>query len=647
MKEAVRPSRQEIPYLGSIHQKVIWGDQTQSPEYIRERQEFDARFEAAEKYRNQHPPILPTQQESHYNGLNASHSQLVKLGNDLNTQHRKAQTYHELIIIDAVKTGIELAIHDAIRKKIDLLRKHGAGIEPTLALLELADFDTTTVTMKNGNISFVDFEKFNVKSNTSPVPYFEFLVDTNLASRRGIYTQIVESNNKGLMGKCPHIALHKAQRMPLMALHTFQADIKEIDTFALSLPPISKLAIQNTKALIEGSKAVREAIVQTFMNPKSPHFSEFAEVVKKYLMGERDEQIYALITLGLNDLDITRKLFRAATKFSASGEGGELYSLLLRSMNEIFDVYPSAADMPTIDDVPKMLQNGAENEFPVPSMAELGTVVGKIFTHASQREYTLDPENIPWEQLVEPVGLKVLFGNKPKQFIVELEYEDEIGEKIRLKLSFDTEKHVFDWSFLEGPQDPSMHIMTKAAIAQTKKILDIIQTNTTQLALQKKAERKGREQQVPQPKATKEPEAYIPRQKTERTPQSQAMTPILQALAEIQEPKTEGLPKRTIILPDEEKLAKLLAEVAEYDREKVLEGINRFNQHGGTGFKALTSEGTPKFELKIGSQSTKKGIRVILLPSESEKGEQNFEIYGIWYRGETFKRHRKKKLDAI
>lgn len=648
MTEAVRSSGQEMPYLGNLDQKVIWGNQTQSPEYIREIQEFNLRFYAAEKNINQNPPLLPTQQVSHYNKLNFFHSKLVELGNDLNKKHRSAQTHHEIITIDAIKTGIELAIHDAIRNKIGLLRKYGIGIEPTLTFLELSDFDATTVTIKIGEISFADFEKYNPKSNQSPVPFFEFLINTHLASRRGTYTQIVESNNDGLMNQYPHIALYKAQRMPLLALNTFQTDIKEIDTFASSLPPFSKQAIQHTKDLIEASKAVRQVIVQTIMDPKSPHFSELVEVVKKYLMGDRDEQIYALLTLGLNDPDITRKLYRTATKFSASEEGEDVYALLLRSMNKILDVYPSTTNMPTIDDVPKMLQNGAENEFSVPSMTEHGKTVGKIFTHASQREYTLDPENIPWEKLVEPARVTVVFGNKPKQFTITLEYEDEIGEKIRLTLSFDTEKQRFDWSFLEDPQDPSMHVMTKAAIAQTKIILDAIQANTTQFALQKEAERQAKkEQPVSQSRVKKTPEAYIPRPKAERALQPQAITPIMQALAEIQQAETKGPPKRTIILPDEENLAKLLAEVAEYDREKVIEEVKRFNAQGGSGFKALTSEGTPKYELKIGSHSAKKGIRVILLPSESEKGNQHFEIYGIWYRGETFKRHRKKKLDAI
>jgi hypothetical protein len=635
-----------LPFLIDSTLPVSWGEVTESPQLTIEKAEIEARMRRCMSGMG-YPTLRPVDAKQ-YGKLQDRADAIATVKGALLHHYFEASSVFNQIIIDALKTGIEINERENALKRLEILERNGLSSSPTAEAIRFIDFKDTVVGIKIGDVCLADFARINPRKPFSVGHYFDYLLKAAVLGRRRSYQEVLKDNEVGFMADYPRIAEVRIHEMAVQAINTIQAPVDNVERFVSKKIRIFTDVSENAKAVIEGANAVGQSAFSILTNPDSEQFLDMSTRIGVCLLGERDERIYTLFLLGLTNLDSLREMYRVAEK-NKNGKEGEFYSLMLASLDDLIEEYPTAENLPSYDEVSFVINEDETIEDRVPELTEFGQIIGSTFSKTNQRDFNFDPEEINWGALVKPQSVEIRFGNRPKQFLIRLLYENEIGEKLNFETSYDTEKQTMDWTFLQSPDDLRLLSVKKALLLGTKTILLKVQDRVIADLEEKGRLKLARTQSLPAApiRPSKAPYVPTPKEVKESENPQVVMTPIMRALQELQQPAEVGI-KNHINLPDEKKLNELLEEIAEYDRSKVITDLTAYNESNvGQGIKPLVTDGEQVFERKIGSKGAHKGIRVLVTIATSSDGHRNFDIYRIWYRGNAFKRHRRKQLNEL
>lgn len=375
------------------------------------------------------------------------------------------------------------------------------------------------------------------------------------------------------------------------------------------LSSTEKEIIEKAREMVKRISKIKPNIYSTILNPTSPEFPLLKDEVERYL-SEEDIYIKTLVIkyLGLDTAENIAYGYRRAKELTQNNnENSAFYARLTNSIREHIEEIPSAMNVLTKDDLPSLIDAEISlDNVDIPTLEDLRKQSMPLSQKPLRPVYSIDPQSINWKNLVPPTWARFGFYNGgTRKFIVGLYYQNEDGESLYLPIWCDTRKGEFDWGFMEAPDDPEMKDMRDAALLATQSILTDVQRRIDAEHQERQREREARMQiQRPaQGRKVRSGEQYVPRQKEERQERPMPPTPIQEILeGQFILPVRKGV-KRYISLPEEEGIRSMMEGFSEENQNRIIAGINRFNERGTGKFKPLEvieHDGKPAWELRVG-----------------------------------------------
>lgn len=421
---------------------------------------------------------------------------------------------------------------------------------------------------------------------------------------------------------------------------------KTVDDHGLRLKGLAQESLQKGNNLVTATESFQESICAAILDPTSPSFPSLKDAISFY-MNESDEKIAVTLLQVLTRGNYTKipNLYRKAKDLTRAKDGhAEFYKNFSDLIREFADAIPYTTTIHTEDDLYEVFDahkdNSKQNVYP--SFEDLEKTIGAIFSKSSTRAFDIDPNKIDWAGIVPPRRVKIEFEQRPSSFKVYLKYQNLAGESTTIEYDFDVKKKIFDWSFIETPdENEQMQLYCDAANSATGELLNHVKQTTEDEYRRKQQQKKVRYKITPvQQVKTVKPE-YVPSEKPEKDkPVKKVLSPIQRALLERSEKESQPAVTTYIALPEDEELVRMIASLATVDRQEVIGSVREFNERGIGTFKklkALGPDGQALYSLRV-SGSVRGGIRVLLEENEPIGSKRVFSPIDIGYRKDIYRR---------
>lgn len=551
----------------------------------------------------------------------------------------------ENIMESSLRVGARIEINDGLENFRRLLPS--TGLKPEVAELvdeaiEIAGFaDLGSVTVPVKDISIADVMSDKKWKEIGAARILDWVMTASLARRR-VNLNMIFPEDYPLAESYPQLAMSHVHDASFAMNNAFNLKVSSIEKIG-KLPGLA-IAQRGMVRFARRFAEIRGMFKVQLFNPDSGSFGDFSAVVNKYLNGERDEAIMVLHKLGLNDIAPTVSSYRRSRELVMMNNNPEFFGLFGDAVKDIVEEgrLSEAFYIPTQDDLVGILdeEKGIEPVAEPAAYVAMATQVSSIFQRKSVPEYDFDVAKVDWGNLVPPQKATIKFQPRPHKFSIELGWRNEVGESLYVNLSFDTRGNKFDWSFLEGSEDPSMAAMKGSSFVLAQNMLRIMDADIrTQLEEKRRVELAKRA-----PTSTKsvkrernEDEVYGLRKVVKREARQTKLTVVqattLEAPTEI---------KKEISIPEKEDLEPMLAALGSIDQGIVRVALDDFNEKGIGKFtrkKSRDEDGEPLYTLAVGC-TTPKGVRVLVKESSSSAGSRTFEIIDIRYRKDIYRKAR-------
>lgn len=550
----------------------------------------------------------------------------------------------------AVKAGAMLythAVFEQMRRFTQEQRSLPSIPEAISEALEILDFAYAgAVVVPIGDISISDLANGEAEKRKNLSELFSYLNEVVLMGIRGDFGKGLPTFPSELMRLFPETT--KDAVYEAVAMLTAGLGLSNMGSEAIrERLPYPKKEFKGTLRMLgrfgDRLDVIRERILEVILDPNTQEHPFLREVFLKYLRNGRNTRIVTLVTAGIRSLTEVQKVYRAAREYEMRDVDPEFYMLLANSTRELIEegFLINAWSILTSDDLPAIL-NGDSGFYvvrEVPRLEEFGRIVFSTFSKTSECEYDINPSDIQWGRLVVPTSVSVEFDrNRPSKFTSRFFWKNDLGEETNLEVTVDIKKDIFDWSFLEHPSDSDMQEMRETMTQAIGQMLLKIEEDVLVRHREKQEAKKASAQEPPLKRPPRErvtDEVYRLRKqaKKEAREANGAKNVGATSLEEIIEER--GV-KRTIFLPPEEELAKMLNNLSSADREVVLREIDDFNIRGAGRLKR--KRGKSKKGEVLYSFSPKREIRVLLTEVKSGDNGRTFAIADIRYRKEVYRK---------
>lgn len=407
---------------------------------------------------------------------------------------------------------------------------------------------------------------------------------------------------------------------------------------------IAREIIDKTKQITGGARHHIENTHNTLLDPRSSDFIALKKQVEMWLLkNDASASIPVMHRVGFiknifYDYRMAKKLAQADINNSS-----DFYKLLSQSLLEYAQSRLTEEGYLTSDDIPTILDTDQIVPGDTPSIDDLKKTANAIFLKSRKSEYTINPEEINWKNLVPPAKVDVEFPMGNGRLInLILFYKNDKGESLQLKVYFDTKKNIMDWIFMDESDDPSMLDIKNAVMYASYEILN----NAAQQTEAEYQQKHRTKQVLTTPQSPRPKTEYVPREKEERKEQSRHLSAIEQILitriAGTPTPETPRV-KNQITLPDENQLEDLMNRISIPDRHIIITGLQRYNDEAVGEFimlKGENDEGEKIYRLRINA-GPRGGTRVLMQETKSEDTPQNtrqFKITDIGYRKNIYRK---------
>lgn len=539
-------------------------------------------------------------------------------------------------------TGSYLCALDSLRKMRTLAKgkRYELKFTPFLDLLEYRYAGPINIHIEG--VSLRDL--MDEKRELTPAQIYELIIGSDMLKRNKEHNKAQKENSENLQGMYPNFTKLQIELATSDVLAAIDIPKDTLSSYAVTKDDTQKESIEWSKRLIGRITSLHESIYKTLLNPESPNFLSMKGILENHLNKSWIEKMMAIYFLGLKSNSKIYELYRKSRSFSLEGNNSNFYKLLGKNILEYVDGL-SRKGILTKDDNIMILENENKEAKTTPMIENIRNIANGIFQKSSNVTYPIDTEKVNWGDLVKPTTCIVNFPQKnPRSITVNFHYENEEGEELDLKVSFDTKREQIDWSFIESPDDPEMKEMKNAVMFATKQIL---------LEIQKQAEKEWQEKQISKNptngKSITSPKnehatGYVPKEKEEKPEPQPVLTPIREVLeSNISLPQQEEV-RRHIILPLQEELDVMISSISSENQKMILNKLEEFNKEGKRRLKSLRPlqyKGKPVFELRSGD------FRILVTEASNGNGEKNgnahnFEIYKIENRREVFKKKHKE-----
>lgn len=504
-----------------------------------------------------------------------------------------------------------------------------------------------TQSIKIGGVPLRDFVN---DPNLPLASIYRTAVEAYLVRYNMSHTKVLEEDQTPLTISYPNLTKEFIENATgqIAGLYYFTPEFFELLSrqFLPQQSSAEKEIIAKARGMIKKMSSVKQNIYNTILNPASTEFSPLKATLEEYLSKE-DIRIktLAILYLGLNTADKISTAYSNAKELAQdNNENSAFYTKLAATIRDLVEETPSTVNILTKDDLVSLLDTSISlDDSTVPAPEDLNIQTTVISQKALRPEYSIDPQNIDWKNLIPPTSAEIEFSQGgPSKFTIVLHYQNENGEILNLPVWFDTKKGDFDWSFMEAPDDPNMKDMRNTALLAAQAILSDVQKQAEAEYRQRQREREARTQtqQPSQGRKIRSDEPYIPREREERPERPRPLTPI----QEVQEgqftlPIRETV-RKYILQPEDEGIRRMMEGISEENQTRIIEGINRFNERGTGKFKPLLTiehDGKPVWELRVGD------FRALVTradpTSEATSNKRDrFVIYRIDDRKDIFKK---------
>ena len=549
----------------------------------------------------------------------------------------------------ALYTARHLLLSKTLEQRKKIAEQYGLAFlsESDIQLVQFAEFGDINVKIKGISIK----DAVNNPNLPAPSAYGFFMGALDVDKNVDIDGTVLDENETPLTIKYPNVtkkAIHSAA-----TIITSMANMNEegfdiyVRLFLNNLPPpgIERDLILTARETVKRIARIKQNIHETIFNPSSPDFASLKNIVEKYLSeGDNGMQARAILHLGINNYDEISHSYRKAKELAQlNDENSSFYESLADKIRVFSEEVPTPKALLTKDDLPSLIDADISlDNADIPTLEDLRKQALPLSQKPLKPEYSIDPQDIDWKNLIPPTSVGIIFLGTPNKFGMIIHYQSEDGEVLDIPISFDTKKGQFNWRFMEAPDDPDMQDMKDAVLLAAKSILLDVQQQTEAEYQQKQEDKQARmqPQQPAQGRKVRSEEPYVPREKEPRAQRSRPLTPIQEVLeGQFTLPVREKV-KKYISLPEEENIRSMMEGVSAENQNRIIAGINRFNEKGTGKFKPLEvirHDGKPVWELRVGNFRALV-TRADPTADDATNRRDTFGIYEIGERKNIFKK---------
>lgn len=589
-----------------------------------------------------------------WNNLSDKVDRLLTFQQSLNAtmQEKVSQsgtTQGEISFHNALSAGVSLLIRNLLTQQDSIAIRNGLG-EKMKPFLSLQSFDVNgeaTVHIKGITIG-------DLRENISVSAAYQFILESLLIQHKRSHAKILDENPDYPNHTYPNIAKNNIELVSYLMTGLINCSDRDFDQFISRTQGIMPIeAAKTAKGLVHRIRRLRHEIHETLIGKNPEDFSLLKDAIEYSLRQGDPEKTLSLFIIGEQETDQSRKLYRIARKKALDNDNIDIdfYTFLADSIrNHIEEAFIGDDRMLTIDDLPtifrydeKMTQEQASVTF-----AGLNKVISLIFSYSSEKEYQVNPQEIQWNNVVEPQSVSVKFDqDRPTKFDIHLSYRNNDGESLDLKLSYDAKKELFEWSFIETPEETPetnrfYHELQPLVRQMLLKICELSKVQYERKQLGKHLA----PMPLPLPKRDKPISANGRHDGSSRHGRHRrVLTPIQEVLGQSIGTDLEiETTKNQIILPSKKELARILRGLSSEDKQNVTEAISEYNSANKGKFKRLknrNADGKPLFALRVKSLS-RGGIRILLSIADNQEDGihiRSLKIEDAGYRRDIFRRN--------
>jgi len=411
------------------------------------------------------------------------------------------------------------------------------------------------------------------------------------------------------------------------------------------------LVAPRAKRLIGKTAEFHNRLFGTVSNPDDEELVEIKPVIQNYIGETASMRGYLIHLMTLGELAKVQQIYRKAKAMRGHVHHGEFYSQLSDMLLQYSEIHPDFTQLHTQNDLAELYSpNGTVFDDSTPTMEDFRQQVAGIISIKPRDvyEFSFDQEmldTIEWGEVTAPQSANLTFNSQKSMALsVVFYYEGEI-EQAKVILGMYPKTGIFDWNFIEDPQDPEMQQYSNAVKIVIGQILANVRNRLSDQRQKKRADNNPAPPSINSP--TKGDTVYeVPVEKTEDTENGgQAIYKRPKAKASKAGDTAGSTPhaemeqevKRTIVIPEGEIFEDLLSPLSPEDQRRARAGIVEANNRGVAGIKLIE---TAKYE-RLWSLRIGKGIRVLLREAGVEDGLSKYEIIDARRRGDIYKANKR------